>query len=298
MVTVTNTRSSAMTVKSYAFIGTNASTFELTGKTCSTSLGAGASCTLSIAFKPETSGTLTANLAMTDNVLDYPQAVSLTGTGATLETFSPGSLTFAPTSVGSTAAAKTITVTNTGTIAVTAKSYAITGANASDFLLTGKTCTTSLATGASCIISIAFKPAAAGVLSANLVLTDSASGSPQTIPLMGTGYTPEPISFSPGSLAFASTKVGSTSAAQTMTVTNTSTAAIAIKSYTFTGIDAAAFLLTGKTCSTSLAAGASCTLSIAFKSTASGNLTANLAATESISGMSQTVGLSGTGATP
>jgi hypothetical protein len=54
------------------------------------------------------------------------------------------------------------------------------------------------------------------------------------------------VSFSPGSLTFASTNFGSTSASQTLTVTNTGSSAMTVKSYAFTGTNASAFELTGK----------------------------------------------------
>jgi Abnormal spindle-like microcephaly-assoc'd, ASPM-SPD-2-Hydin len=297
-ITVTNTGTTALTVSSYSFNGANASSFLITAKTCLTSLAVGASCTLSIAFDPTADGALTASLAATDSASGSPQTVALSGTGGiSTISLSPSSLAFPPTAVGGTSAAQTITVTNTGTTALTVSSYTFTGANASSFLITTKTCSTSLAVGANCTLSVAFRPTANGAMTASLAATDSASGSPQTVALTGTGGT-STISFSPSSLVFPSTAVGGTSAAQTITVTNTGTTALTVSSYMFTGANASSFLLPSKTCSTSLAVGASCTLSVTFSPTADGALTANLAATDSATGSPQTVGLSGTGATP
>jgi sugar lactone lactonase YvrE len=296
-VTVTNTGTTAAAVKSYLFTGANASAFVITQKTCSTSLAAGASCTLSIAFQPTANGSLTANLAATDNATGSPQAMTLAGTGATATiSLSPSSLAFASTYVGLATAAQTVTVTNTGVYALPVKSYLFTGANASSFVLTGKTCSASLAAGASCTLSIAFQPTANGSLTASLAAMDIATGSPQLVGLTGTGVTAT-ISLSPSSLIFASTNIGSTSAAQTVTVTNTGIFTLPVQSYLVTGANASSYLLTGKTCSTSLAAGSSCTLSIAFRPTANGSLTANLAVTDIASGSPQTIGLSGTGVT-
>jgi Chitobiase/beta-hexosaminidase C-terminal domain/FG-GAP-like repeat/Bacterial Ig-like domain (group 3)/Abnormal spindle-like microcephaly-assoc'd, ASPM-SPD-2-Hydin len=295
--TLTNTGTTALTARSFLFTGTNASEFVLTGKTCLTSLAAGASCTLSIAFKPAAAGTATASLAANASASNSPQTTTLTGTGASLATvsFSPSSLTFAATNVGTTSAAQTITVTNTSTTTMTVQSYLFTGTNASNFLLTGKTCLTSLAAGASCTLSIAFRPTAAGAATADLATTDSASGSPQMVSLTGTGGGMATVSFLPSSLTFAGMNEGLTSMAQTVTVTNTSTAAMTVKSFVFTGTNASNFLLTGKTCLTSLAAGANCTLSIAFKPTAAGPATATLTVTDSAVGSPQSVPLNGTG---
>lgn len=47
---------------------------------CASSLGAGVSCTINVTFTPESTGTLTGSLSVTDNATDSPQTVSLTGT--------------------------------------------------------------------------------------------------------------------------------------------------------------------------------------------------------------------------
>ena len=296
-IVVTNTGSTALTVKSYLFSGANAGDFAITTKTCSTSLAAGASCSLSIAFRPAIIGTLSTNLVATDNGPGSPQTIALNGTGVSPPTlaFSASSLTFPPTPVGSVSPAQVLTVKNIGTSTVTVKSYLFSGKGANDFELTAKTCVTTLAAGASCTLSVAFKPATTGTQTASLIATDSSSDSPQTIALNGTGAKQPTVSLSPVSLTFATTKVGTTSAAQTLTLTNTGSVAMSAKSFSFTGPNATSFVLSFKTCGTSLAAGASCTLSVAFKPAATGTLTASLSAVDNAVGSPQAAGLKGTG---
>src|SRR5437667_7712622 len=60
--------------------GTNAGNFAQT-HTCGTSLVAGASCSISVTFKPTALGTRTATLNISDNGGGSPQRVSLSGTG-------------------------------------------------------------------------------------------------------------------------------------------------------------------------------------------------------------------------
>jgi hypothetical protein len=79
-----------------------------------------------------------------------------------------------------------VTLTNIGTTALTISAIAITGTNAGDFQQT-HTCGASLAAGASCTISVTFKPTATGTRAATVGVTDSAAGSPQHVPLSGTG---------------------------------------------------------------------------------------------------------------
>src|SRR6266704_202789 len=77
-------------------------------------------------------------------------AAAISGPNATL---SPTSLTFSTQAIGTTSAAKTVTLKNTGTAILTiSSSMAITGINAGVFAQT-HTCGSSLAVGASCKIS-------------------------------------------------------------------------------------------------------------------------------------------------
>jgi hypothetical protein len=101
----------------------------------------------------------------------------------------PTSLAFAATAVGSTSAAKVVTVKNTGIVAVTLKSGGITftGTDAGSFKTTATTCGAALSIGASCTVTVQFKPAAAGKLTAKLSVADNAAGSPQTLSVSGTG---------------------------------------------------------------------------------------------------------------
>jgi hypothetical protein len=103
------------------------------------------------------------------------------------------------------------------------------------------------------------------------------------------------LTLSQTSLTFASTAVGSTSAAQTLTVKNTGKVAATIYTgaITVTGADASSFEQSA-TCGGSLAVGASCTVSVKFKPLASGALTATLSIGDNAAIAPQLVSLSGT----
>lgn len=60
--------------------GANANSFTKT-TTCGSTLAAGATCNISVVFKPKATGASTAYLQVTDNALGSPQKVKLTGTG-------------------------------------------------------------------------------------------------------------------------------------------------------------------------------------------------------------------------
>jgi subtilase family serine protease len=81
VVTLTNKGSSAMTMYQIAFVGANAGDF-LKTTTCGSTLGAGASCAVSVSFKPTATGTRSASLLFSNNGGGSPQAVALSGTGS------------------------------------------------------------------------------------------------------------------------------------------------------------------------------------------------------------------------
>jgi hypothetical protein len=103
------------------------------------------------------------------------------------------------------------------------------------------------------------------------------------------------VTLTPTSLAFASTVVGSTTAAQVVTIKNSGTATLNLTSETITGTNATSFIKSATTCGTTLAAAASCTVSVEFKPAAAGALKASLSIADNATGSPQAVTLAGTG---
>ncbi len=210
-------------------------------------------------------------------------------------TLAPTSLTFNPQMVGTTSAAQSVTLTNNGSAALTITGITLSGTNADDFAQTDS-CPASLTAGANCAISVTFTPTGAGARSGAISIADNAAGSPQTVPLAGTGAnTAEPaVTLAPISLTFASQAAGTTSAAQSVTLTNSGSAALTITGITLSGTNADDFAETN-TCPASLAAGANCTISITFTPGAAGARTAAINVADNAAGSPQTVPLTGTG---
>jgi hypothetical protein len=260
--------------------------------TCGGSVPAAGNCVITVTFTPSMMGAETGTLTVTDAASNSPQTAALTGTGIAQATVSPTSEVFAAQTVGTTSAAKTLTLTNNLSTALTISGFTVTGADPSDFVQTN-TCGSSLAAGAKCTISVTFTPCAGGSRAASLTITDTATSSPQTVSLSGTGNG-SAASLSPASLAFGNQSVSTTSTAQTLTLTNTGNAALSITSLTMTGTNAGDFAQTN-TCGSSVAAGANCTISVSFTPSASGARSATLSIADNASGSPQTVSLSGTG---
>jgi Ca2+-binding RTX toxin-like protein len=98
---------------------------------------------------------------------------------------------FPSTVTGVTSAAQTVTVTNSGNAPLSVSGLTLSGANAADFKVSSTTClAASVAAGGNCTVNLTFTPSAAGARTASLLIADNATGSPQSVPLTGTGAAP------------------------------------------------------------------------------------------------------------
>ncbi len=202
-ITLKNTGTAGVTVSSIALTSGEADDFTESSN-CGSMLAAGTSCTISVSFKPGSTGVKTTDVAVTDNASGSPQKVTLSGTAtaAAAVTLSPTSVAFPTTTVGSTSAAQSITLKNTGTAGVTVSSIALTSGEADDFTESSN-CGSTLAAGASCTISVSFKPGSTGVKTTAVAVTDSASGSPQKVTLNGTATAAAAVTLSPTGIGVA-----------------------------------------------------------------------------------------------
>jgi hypothetical protein len=197
-VTVSNTGNASLTISGAALGGADAADYLKAADSCSgTTVAAGSSCSVSVAFRPTTAGTRPATLAFTDSAASSPQSVSISGSGTTppppsssapAVTFTPTSLTFGAQAIGTSSAAQSVTVANTGNAPLFINSAATRGANPLDFTEVSDGCSgLTLAAGNSCNVSVNFSPTASGTRSGTLIVTDNGVGSPQTVPITGTG---------------------------------------------------------------------------------------------------------------
>ena len=102
-------------------------------------------------------------------------------------TLSPSKANFGKLKVRTTGMPKTFTLTNNGTAVMNISSIGIGGTDPGDFVITATTCVATLAGGANCTINVSFSPTALGLRTAQLIVTDDASNSPQISNLSGTG---------------------------------------------------------------------------------------------------------------
>lgn len=163
----TNYSSTSVTFSS---VGTNRTTFGIAANTCTGSIGAGKSCSVSVTFTPAATGLATASLIVKDSDASSPQLIPLRGTGVATA-LSPTTLSFGTVTKGSASSLST-TLTNKGTTGISSLSAAIAGANAADFTYT-TTCGSTLAGGANCSYKVTFKPSTTALEGATLSVTDN-----------------------------------------------------------------------------------------------------------------------------
>jgi hypothetical protein len=265
--------------------------FSIASNVCGSSLAAGSECQIKVQFSPAQAGAAAGTFTMTDAA--GTQTVQLSGTGAAPPTdvLSAASLAFPATVESQLSAAMVVTLTNNGGVPLTSIAVAATGP-----FQAAQNCGTSLAAQSSCAISVKFAPIQLGAQTGTLKVTDLLRS--QTVALSGTGVKPGAFTPSPASLAFATQKVGTTSAPATLTISNTGGAPIANVGFQISGENAGSFSAGATTCGVSLANGSSCTLQVTFDPATTGGSAALLTISSSSVGVAQaTVPLSGAGAT-
>ncbi|MGA9248154.1 MAG: choice-of-anchor D domain-containing protein [Candidatus Acidiferrales bacterium] len=193
-ITFTNTGSSGMTIRQIAVSPASAVQFAQTNN-CAATLGPKASCLINATFSAQQAGNFAAAILLTDDAVESPQAVSLSGISIPVSaTVTPPSVTFASQLAGTASAPMTVTVKNTGASPAVLQVSGASIGDAADFAVTNS-CTAALAASATCTLALTFNPAAAptgstcgstsGVKNSVLSINDNAPNSPQTIALTG-----------------------------------------------------------------------------------------------------------------
>jgi hypothetical protein len=165
--------------------------------------------------------------------------------------------------------------------------------NPGEFKQSGTTCGSTLAPGASCTVNLTFTPGQTGPRAAVLTITDDTAASPQSVVLSGVGLSSGPnATLSTDSLPFGTELVGTTSPPGAVTLTNYGTAALNVSNVAVTS----GFGETNN-CVGTLGALASCTTNVTFVPGGAVSATGTLSISDDAPGATQTVNLSGTGAT-
>src|SRR4029077_19497610 len=176
---------SAVTISNMALSGDYLRT-----TTCTSSLAPGASCTLTLKFRPTAPRARYGAVTITDSDGGSPHLLNLTGK-ATWATASVKTLNFGSVQVGTSSVPKQFSLTNQGTDPLSISDviffWDLNSFNLPDYSQTND-CGGSLAGGASCIFTVTFSPLATGNRGGTMRILDSeVATSPFVITLVGTG---------------------------------------------------------------------------------------------------------------
>lgn len=208
----------------------------------------------------------------------------------------PSALTFSSFTIGTSSPSQNVTMTNTSGAGntVTFTLVAFSGTNPGDFSRTTN-CTTLTTTGQQCTTQVTFTPTAAGARSAILGFSDNAAGSPQQIPVSGTGVSAAPgVSLNPTSLNFGDQTLSTTSTTRSIILTNTGSGTLTISSVVASG-DFAVVTVPVTNCGGTLASLATCSLNVTFTPTATGGRVGAVTITDNAAGNPHVANLSGNG---
>lgn len=180
---------------------------------CLGTLGAGATCNVSVTFTPTATGARSGTLTIASSASATPVTVPLTGTGvltaAPAATLAAPALTFSAQSVGVPAVQAT-TFSNPGTAPLMISSLSIGGSSAADFAWgTGTTCAVgALPAGGNCRLEMNFRPRTAGSKSATATIAHNAGSGTSTVALSGVASAPAGTAGASGSSALVPSNVG------------------------------------------------------------------------------------------
>jgi hypothetical protein len=259
--------------------------FQISPASTCGALNAGATCMISVVFKPSSvgskNGTLTVNATPGGAV-----TASLSGTGAMPGlNLNPSSHDFGAVAIGSMSDSFPITIQNTGMTVIGGLSVNVNGMDFVKVAADDKCATMMmLNAGQSCTIGVQFKPTAKGMRSGTVI----ASGGGQTVTgvLTGTGQTPAQLAINPASAMLAG-QIGKEGPAQVFTVANTGDVSTGQVMATLGGANADQFKISANTCLAPLTTTTpSCQISVV--SNASGMMgarTATLTVTSTPGGM-------------
>lgn len=153
---------------------------------CPASLAPGAQCVIAVRFAPTTAGARTGSVSVSSNAAAVMASLEGEGTAAGIA-ITPTTLAFGNQKVGTSAAVKSVQVSNTGNISLGLGTFSIAGSAAADYSIAANTCAASLDAGASCTVTLGFKPGATGSRNATLSVPSDATALPSTVVLSGSG---------------------------------------------------------------------------------------------------------------
>ena len=195
-ITVTNNGNANLSVSGVTLTGTNPTEFTVVTNGCTVAVAPAGNCIITVRFNPATTGVKAAAVSIAHNAAGTPSTVPVGGTGgsivvpAPVASVAPASLAFGTVTTGTLSTTQAITVTNSGTANLSVSGVTLTGTNPTEFTVVTNGCTVAVAPAGNCIITVRFNPATTGVKAAAVSIAHNAAGSPNAVPVGGTGAAP------------------------------------------------------------------------------------------------------------
>lgn len=184
-VQLKNIGGSALTISSDALMGTGYTAGGLASP-LSMTLQAGQTASVTVAYAPTTTGTVTGSLVLGSNSTNAALTIALSGTGVSAtRTISLGttSLNFGNEVIGGTSALA-VAVKNTGNSSVTITQVNVSGTG---YSLSGGLAGATIAAGQTAELNVVFAPKATGSASGTVSILSNAGNTTSTISVAGTG---------------------------------------------------------------------------------------------------------------
>jgi hypothetical protein len=287
--TLTNTGGTTTTLTQAVVTGAG---FSTTGLNLPLTLAAGQSTTFSVVFAPQATGSVSGNLALTNDGSNTPLNIALSGTGVAAGSVAetPTSFSFGNVQTG-TSQTQTETLKNTGGENLTISQASVNGAG---FSYTGLTLPLSLAPTQSTTFGVVFAPTNAGGSTGLLSLTVSGSSTTVDMALSGSGVAPATLTASPASMTFTGVQTGKTET-QTVSVQNTGGVSATISQGSVAGIG---FSISGLSAPITLAPGQSTSFTVSFAPASPGTFNGSVAIASNASDSNLNIGLTGSATGP
>jgi hypothetical protein len=289
--TLTNTSGSNLTITQ---VTASSAAFSATGLKLPLTLSAGQSAAFSVVFSPQSTGSASGSLTLTNSGSGGPLVIALSGTGVTTGatgaalSATPASLSFGGVEMGNSQS-QPETVQNTGGSSATISGITATGTG---FSVSGANTPITLSPGQTASFTVTFAPQSSGSFSGSVAVTSNAANPNLNIGLSGSavGASTGQLSVSPSTIAVGDVVVG-TSGSQTGTLSATG-ASIVVSS---ANVASSEFFISGLSFPVTIAAGQSANFTITFTPQSSGAASTSVSFVSNAANSPDTGKLTGTG---
>ncbi|MBI3181105.1 MAG: choice-of-anchor D domain-containing protein [Myxococcales bacterium] len=275
-VTVSNNGNGPLTLTGTSVGGTDAARFNLGAFGTPQTLAPGGSAQLQVTFSPTALGIAGAQLTVTSDDPNAPNAMATlvgNGTSPTLA-LSVSRLDFGAQMVGRASRPRPVEIRNTGSATLTVSALSVGGQQAQSFTTQASPTPFTINPGDKASVGVTLNPASVGEHNARLTVTsDDTTATQANVDLSGVGVSTL-LSVSPTSLAFGSMRTGVSSEAKSVTLSNTSGDSVVLLGGSLSGPQASSFIVS--TQSGTVGPGGTTTASVVFRPASGGPSQAQL----------------------